>query len=53
MSGLHLASKSCNVILEFYFKQNSVEKKINIQQALFFVKNKQASKTKKVLTLVI
>ena len=40
--------------LKFYLNNNSVKKKINIQQALFFsLVKKQAYKTKKSVTLVI
>ena len=45
------ASNSCNVILEFYFKQSSVVKNMNIQQALFILKKDQAYKTKKIINI--
>ena len=46
-------SKSCNVILEFYFKQNSEEKNINIQQTLFFsfLKKTKPIKQKKIINI--
>ena len=45
------ASKSFYVIESFDLNNHSVEKNINIQQTLFFLKKNQAHKTKKIINI--
>ena len=47
------ASKSCNVILEFYFKQKlcGEEHQYTTNSFLFFLKKDQAYKTKKIINI--